>query len=301
MKSRITAHSEYGKIESIILKKATDAFISEALINDQWQELNFTSSPSLVPGLKEYHDFEKLVTHHLAQTFYLPTCEDVSLDSIYCRDAAISTDHGLILCQMGKPQRIMEPEAIRAFCASHNIPILGQIDPPGTLEGGDVAWIDERTLAVGHTYRSNLEGIKQLKMLLAPFDIEVLKVDLPHYRGPSDVFHLMSIFSPIDRDVAVVYSPLMPVAFREELLNRSFHLIEVPHQEFDSMGCNVLAIAPRQCVIVAGNPLTKAALEQTGCSVFDYEGSEISLKGGGGPTCLTRPLYRSIIDTGFNE
>jgi N-dimethylarginine dimethylaminohydrolase len=147
-------------------------------------------------------------------------------------------------------------------------------------------------LAVGYSYRTNEAGIIQLKELLEPKGISVLVVDLPHYRGKEDVFHLMSILSPVDKDLAVVYSPLMPIKFRNELLKRGFQLIEVPEVEFDSMGCNVLAISPRECVMVEGNPITRGLLEKAGCRVTTYLGKEISVKGGGGPTCLTRPLVR---------
>jgi N-dimethylarginine dimethylaminohydrolase len=176
----------------------------------------------------------------------------------------------------------------------NEFPVLGVIKSPGTLEGGDVAWLDEKTLAVGHTYRTNEEGIHQLKKVLEPKGIEIIVAELPHYKGVNDVFHLMSILSPVDKNLAVVYSPLMPIKFRNELLDRGFELIEVPEEEFESMGCNVLAIAPRQCVMVAGNPKTKKRLEKAGCEVFAYKGNEISVKGGGGPTCLTRPLLRSF-------
>jgi N-dimethylarginine dimethylaminohydrolase len=145
---------------------------------------------------------------------------------------------------------------------------------------------------VGHSYRTNASGIAQLKALLEPKGIEVIVVDLPHFRGPSDVFHLMSILSPVDADLAVVYSPLMPVSFRNYLLDRGFDLVEVPEAELDSLGSNVLATAPRTCIMARGNPRTEAALKQAGCRVATYEGSEISLKGGGGPTCLTRPYQR---------
>ena len=172
--------------------------------------------------------------------------------------------------------------------------ILGEIEYPGTLEGGDVAWLDTKTLAVGHTYRTNLEGIRQLKNLLTPKGIEVLVVELPHYKGKEDVFHLMSILSPVDFNLAVVYSPLMPISFRNQLLDRGFELIEVPEVEFDYMACNVLAIAPRVCVMIKGNPATQRLLEESGCQVFSYKGDEISIKGGGGPTCLTRPMKRIL-------
>jgi N-dimethylarginine dimethylaminohydrolase len=123
---------------------------------------------------------------------------------------------------------------------------------------------------------------------------ELITVPLPHWRGPADVFHLMSIISPVDDDLAVVYSPLMPVAFREFLIARGTTLVDVPDEEFDTMGANVLALAPRTCVMLNQNPLTRERLEKNGATVIAYEGSDISLKGGGGPTCLTRPLKRVV-------
>jgi len=193
---------------------------------------------------------------------------------------------------MGKAARTNEPQAEKKAFEAAGIPVLGTIMPPGTIEGGDVAWLDEHTLAVGHTYRTNEEGIAQLTLLLNPLGVEVITVPLPHYKGPSDVFHLMSVLSPVDSDLAVIYSPLMPIAFRNLLLKRGYRLIEVPDEEFETMGCNVLALAPRICMLVDGNPKTKAALEKAGCKVIVYKGEDISVKGGGGPTCLTRPIQR---------
>src|SRR4029079_18712194 len=167
--------------------------------------------------------------------------------------------------------------------------IAGAIQPPGCLEGGDVAWLDEHTLAVDRGYRTNDAGIAQLRALLG-HTIDVVVVPLPHWRGPRDVFHLMSILSPVDRDLAVVYSPLMPVPFREYLISRGIRLVEVPDDEFESMGANVLAVTPRRCLMLAGNPTTRRRLEHAGAEVLEYDGSEISLKGGGGPTCLTQPM-----------
>ena len=289
-----TYQSEFGKIKSIFIKNVSDAFVNDAAIDKQWKELNFLSKPDLSKARQEYKMFEELLATNGTEVHYFPQDDSVSMDSVYCRDAAIATDHGMIICNMGKPARANEPEAERKAFVMKGIKILGSIEAPGTVEGGDVAWLDEKTLAVGYTYRTNEKGIQQLKSLLNPFGINVITVSLPHYKGPSDVFHLMSILSPVDRDLAVVYSPLMPIVFRKELLTRGYELVEVPEEEFDSMGCNVLAIAPRRCLMVAGNPKTKATLEKAGCKVFEYEGTEISMKGGGGPTCLTRPLSREV-------
>ena len=254
--------------------------------------MKYLGKPDIIKAINEYENFETILKQEGATIYYLPADSLVNMDSVYCRDAAIATDKGMIICNMGKKARKNEPLAEQKAFEANGIPVLGVIKAPGTIEGGDVAWLDEKTLAVGHTYRTNEEGIKQLKQLLEPTGVEVIVVPLPHYRGPSDVFHLMSILSPVDKDVAVVYSPLMPIVFRNLLINRGYKLVEVPGDEFDSMGCNVLALAPRLCLMVSGNPKTKAALEKAGCKVIEYEGYEISVKGGGGPTCLTRPLQR---------
>ena len=243
--------------------------------------------------MNEYRDFESYIQQTGAHIYYLPQGE-VSIDSIYCRDASIATDFGMILCTMGKENRLAEPLEARRLYEKLGIEILGEIAAPGTVEGGDVAWLDEKTLAVGHTYRTNEAGISQLRSLLGPHGVEVLDYSLPHFRGESDVFHLMSIFSPVAQKSAVVYSPLMPIAFRNELVNRGYRLVEVPEEEFDSMGCNVLALEDSVCLVVKGNPVTKQRLLDAGCKVYEYEGNEISVKGGGGPTCLTRPLERIV-------
>ncbi len=292
--TKYTAHSEYGQLTRVVIKPVANAFISDTKLADEWQALNYVQRPHLFNANEEFGTFERLLKSSGAEVLHLPVENKLTIDSIYCRDAAIATDFGMIICRMGKAGRANEPEAERLFFEASNIPVLGSIAAPGTLEGGDVAWLDEKTLAVGHTYRTNESGIAQLKALLEPRGVEVVVADLPHYRGPSDVFHLMSILSPVDRNLAVVYSPLMPVAFRKLLLNRGFELVEVPEPEFDSMGCNVLALAPRRCLVVAGNPVTLQRLKDAGCEVTTYPGTEISVKGGGGPTCLTRPIERKI-------
>ncbi len=289
-----TYHSEYHQLKSLFIKPVKNAFVSEELLKKQWQELNYLSQPNFEESINEYDYFQKAIKKNGAIIHQFPYDDNVSIDSIYCRDAAIATDFGMIICNMGKSGRIKEPDAQMQAFINESIPVLGIIKSPGTLEGGDVAWLDQYTLAVGHTYRTNEEGIRQLKGLLEPKGVEVIVADLPHYKGASDVFHLMSILSPVDKDLAVVYSPLMPIKFRNELLKRNYKLLEVPEEEFESMGCNVLAIAPRECLMVQGNPKTEQALIKAGCKVISYKGENISVFGGGGPTCLTRPLLREI-------
>ncbi len=289
-----THHSEYLHLHSVCIKPVENAFVSNEILSEQWLDLNYLSKPDYNKALLEYQIFESILQRESVKIHSFPMDISVKIDSIYCRDAAIATDFGMIICNMGKIDRLNEPNAQKKYYQKNKIPFLGEIKSPGTIEGGDVAWLDEKTLAVGHTYRTNEEGIDQLKQLLEPKGIEIVIVELPHYNGKSDVFHLMSIFSPVDKDLAVVYSPLMPIKFRNELIKRGYKFVEVPDEEFESMGCNVLALAPRKCLMVQGNPKTEQELLTIGCEVINYQGEEISLKGGGGPTCLTRPILRGL-------
>ena len=288
----MSAHSESGKLTKVFIKKVVAAFMDDTHISQHWEALNYLGKPAIAKALSEYDAFEKIFIDNGTEVLYLPQDDTVNMDSIYCRDAAIATNKGMIICNMGKEGRKNEPAAEQRAFEANGIPVLGVITTPGTVEGGDVAWLDEKTLAVGHTYRTNEEGIRQLATLLAPQGVTVMPVSMPHYKGPSDVFHLMSVLSPVDKNIAVVYSPLIPIIFRNELIARGYELVEVPDEEFDSMGCNVLALAPSVCLMVKGNPITKSRLEKAGCKVIEYDGAEISVKGGGGPTCLTRPVMR---------
>jgi N-dimethylarginine dimethylaminohydrolase len=285
--------SEVARLTRVVLKHPRDAFIDTASIAGQWRELNFTAPPDLARASAEYARFVEAIASTGAIIDFLPAHEGTTLDSIYVRDASIVSPRGMILCRMGKRQRAQEPAAQGAAFSSpsSSIPVIGQIQDPGRIEGGDVVWLDDTTVAVGRGYRTNDEGIRQLRVLLGDSS-DIIVVPLPHWRGDTDVMHLMSLISPVDDDLAVVYSPLMPVPFRAELLARGITLVEVPDEEFASMGANVLALAPRRCLMLAGNPRTRAALERAGAEVIEYEGEEISVKGAGGPTCLTRPITR---------
>jgi N-dimethylarginine dimethylaminohydrolase len=284
--------SEVGPLVRLVVKHAREAFRGPATVAAQWRDLNFTSAPDYGRAIAEYDRFLEQIAVSGATIETLPAAAGVGLDSIYARDASVPCDQGMILCRMGKPQRAEEPAAQGRTFAALGIPVTGAIEPPGTLEGGDVVWLDGRTVAVGRGYRTNDEGIRQLRVLLGDSIDELVVVPLPHWRGAGDVFHLMSIVSPVDRDLAVVYSSLLPVPFRERLIEHGVSLVEVPEAEFDTMGTNVLALGPRRCLMLAGNPETRRRLEWAGAEVIEYEGHEISLKGGGGPTCLTRPVTR---------
>jgi N-dimethylarginine dimethylaminohydrolase len=284
--------NEFGRLSRVLLMSPVQAFRDDRHIDREWRALNFTSPPDRGLAIEQYAAFQSLVAASGTQLVEAPADAELTLDALYVRDASIVTPNGIVSCRMGKPARQHEPGVQRRVLSAGGVPIAGVIEPPGLIEGGDVVWFDERTVAVGRGYRTNDAGIAQLGAILGP-GVEVVSVPLPHYRGAGDVFHLMSIISPVDVDLAVVYSPLMPVPFREWLLDRGLRFVEVPDEEFESMGANVLALSPRRVVMLEGNPVTRARLEAARVEVAAYDGSEISVKGGGGPTCLTRPLARA--------
>ena len=287
-----TAQSETGTLGSVVVKHPRDAFGSPERIATQWSELNYHEAPDFDRAVDEFDRFVELLEGAGAAVVSVPGDGAATLDSIYVRDAAIITDAGAVLCAMGKAERSDEPQQLQPVLAAAGIEVLGSISGYGRLEGGDVAWLPGNRLAVGRSYRSNDEGFRQLLELTRDAVEEIVQVSLPHWRGPDDVFHLMSILSPVGDDAVLVYPPLLPVAFHLWLRERDLHLIEVPDDEFTSMACNVLALAPDKCVALDGNPITRSRLEKAGIEVLVYDGTEISRKGEGGPTCLTRPLVR---------
>ena len=291
----MTIGGEVGTLRRVVVKHARTAFADPDEIARDWKALNFTAPPDPARAAIEYDQFLELLRTTGAEVLSLPEDPATTLDAVYTRDASLITPRGAVVCRMGKTERGTEPAAQRRSFESWGVPVVGTIEPPGTIEGGDVLWLDDRTVVVGRGYRTNDSGIAQYRTLLGDAIDELIVVPLPHWRGPGDVFHLMSIISPVDVDLAVVYSPLMPVPFRELLTERRVQFVEVPDQEFETMGANVLALAPRVCVMVDGNPITQKRLESAGARVHTYAGTEISLKGGGGPTCLTRPLERDGI------
>jgi N-dimethylarginine dimethylaminohydrolase len=290
--------AEFGRLIRVLLKHPREAFRSDEAVAAEWKALSFSAAPRVTSAIEEYDAFVEILRTAGVQIDYLPTVKETNLDSIYVRDASIVCSRGVILGRMGKRLRAGEPTAQKAAFRRLGLPIVGEITEPGCVEGGDVLWLDDQTIAVGRGYRTDDEGILQLGTLLGDSIEELIAVSLPHWHGPGDVLHLMSLISPIDRDLAVVYSPLLPVDFRQRLIARGCELIEVPEEEFETMGTNVLALGPRDCLMLAGNPQTRNALERAGARVREYVGNEISVKGAGGPTCLTRPLARAPVPRG---
>ncbi len=285
--------SEHGRLTRVLLKHARDAFVSDAAISSEWKGLKFSAPPDFARAAAEYDAFLDILARGGTEMVFLPRQDGATLDSIYVRDASIVSVDGVIVVRMGKKQRAEEPAAQEQELRRIGWPIAGSIVQPGQIEGGDLVWLDSTTLAVGLGTRTNPEGIRQLRVLLRDSFEEVIVVPLPAHPGQHDVMHLMSLVSPVDKDLAVVYLRLLPERFRQFLQDRGYRFVEVPDDEFETMGTNVLALGPRDCVMLEGNPKTRAALERAGARVQVYQGREISLKGGGGPTCLTRPLSRT--------
>lgn len=279
-------------IKKVLIKHPADAFINQKKIDQEVKRLNYIGKPEFEKACSDYQKFIQLFHPLEIEIHYLPKNNNTTLDSIYTHDPCVVTNRGVILCHMGKADRRSEPQAMKSFFTNLDIPVLGEIKSPGTLEGGDVVWINERNVAVGEGFRSNAEGINQFRALLGDAVDQVIAVPLPYWNGPDECLHLMSLISPIDHDLYLVYSKLLPVAFRQFLLQQNIKLLEVPEAEYESMGCNVLAVAPRKCIMIDGNYETKRRLEAEGVEVKTYNGKEISMKGAGGPTCLTRPFLR---------
>ena len=217
---------------------------------------------------------------------------DELVDATYIRDPGLVTRRGGVLFQMAKPVRRGEPGHLGTALEGAGVPVVARLDGAARADGGDFVWLGPQALIAGRSYRTNAAGVAQLRTIMAAEGVTVVPVDLPHDLGPEHVLHLMSFLSPVAEDLAVVFPPLAPVALMETLADHGVRLVAVDAGEYASMACNVLAVRPRQVIMLEGNPVTRRALERHGCEVHCYDGSEISLKGDGGPTCLTQPLLR---------
>lgn len=227
---------------------------------------------------------------------WIEDAEDGLADAIFTCDPSFVVADGAILLRPGKPPRRPEVALHRALYERLGIPVLGEIEAPGTVEGGDLLWLDERTLAAGLGFRTNAAGLEQLRALSAPRGVRVLSFDLPVWKGEAACLHLLSLLSPLDVDLALVHRPLLPVALDRELSERGIERLEAPADEFLSSGglsVNVLALGPRDVLALDGFPKTARTLRDAGCDVTLVPGEALCLPLEGGPTCLTRPLLRS--------
>jgi dimethylargininase len=254
-----------------------------------WQMCGWHAEPDPVGISAEHEAFCELLAGAGAEVVFAESPADGNPDAIYTYDPALVADAGAILLHPGKECRRSEVPAMAEDFERTGVPIAGRLDDPEWAEGGDLCWLDERTLLAGCGYRTNEAGIARLHELLP--GVEVLTFDLPHWHGRDEVMHLMSLISPLAPDLAVVYPPLLPTRLAQLLEERGVELVEVPNEEFATMGSNVLALAPRVALAVEGNPGTRRRMERSGVEVLTYRGDQLS-KGDGGPTCLTRPLLR---------
>jgi N-dimethylarginine dimethylaminohydrolase len=258
-----------------------------------WRELGWRAAPDTAAARREHEAFCLLLEDAGAEVI-VSRHDPGNPDAIYVYDPVLVGADGAVLLSPGKEARRGEPAAIAASLDAAGVPVAHVVEPPALVEGGDTVWLDERTLLVGIGYRTNAAGMEAL--CLAFPDVEVVAFDLPHWNGRGQVLHLMSFLSPLDGDLALVYPRLAPVRLLELLAERGIRVVEVPDEELDTQGPNVLALAPRRVVALDGSPVTRRRLERAGVGVAVYTGDEISKKGDGGPTCLTRPLLRAAPD-----
>lgn len=256
-----------------------------------WDSYGWRSAPDPAVAADQHAAFRGALEDAGAEVLVGRTRVAGDPDAIYAYDPALMTDAGAILLRPGKEGRRGEPDAYATDLRSAGIPVVGRLSEPAIAECGDMFWLDATTLLIGRGYRTNEAGIAQLKVLLSP-RVDMIAFDMPHLHGPRECLHLMSFISPLDRDLAIVYLPVMPVRLVELLRDRGIGFVEAPEEEFDTMGPNVLALGPRIALALEGNPVSRRRMEDAGVDVRTYQGSDISLKGDGGPTCLTKPLVR---------
>lgn len=289
---RFNGHSMVGQLERVLVCSPRTAGWDQRELVARWRDLGFHHAPDFAIAQEQHETLCRELAATGAEVIELAPANDLSLDAVYTHDASLATDFGLIIMRPGKDNRVSEGTHHGKFCERLDIPVLGKIIAPGATEAGDILWLDAKTLLIGHGYRTNAEGIRQMQELLAPKGIEVLSAPLPYGPGPSACLHLMSLISLLDEQTALVDLPWLAVETVELLKGRGYKFIEIDDSERDTLACNVLALGGKRLLAIEENRKTNDRLHKAGFDVRIFSGSELCINGSGGPTCLTRPLLR---------
>ncbi|MGH9536594.1 MAG: dimethylarginine dimethylaminohydrolase family protein [Terriglobales bacterium] len=288
-------HSMVGALERVLVCSPRAAGWDQPGRADRWTELGFLHAPDFQTAQAQHEQLCLQLESAGAEVLQLPAAGGLTLDAVYTHDPSLATDRGLIGLNPGKPNRVPEAQHHLEFCRSAGVPSAGQVQPPGKTEGGDMVWLDSTTLLIGQGYRTNAAGIARMGDLLRPLGVNVISAPLPYGPGPSACLHLMSLMSLLDEHTALVDLPWLSVETVELLKDRGFKLIEIDYSERETLACNVLSLGNQRLLALEENRKTNQKLGQSGFDVRTFPGSELCVNGGGGPTCLTRPLLR----TGF--
>ncbi|MGH9496104.1 MAG: dimethylarginine dimethylaminohydrolase family protein [Candidatus Sulfotelmatobacter sp.] len=286
-------HSMVGELQRVLVCSPRSAGWNQQEHVARWRDLGFHHAPDFALAEAQHAAVCKELTSAGAEIVELPPAPDLSLDAAYTHDASLATDFGLILMRPGKANRVEEGQRHGSFAAELGIPTLGETVAPGTTEAGDILWLDSKTLLIGHGYRTNADGIAQMRGLLAPRGIDVISAPLPYGRGPAECLHLMSLISLLDKQTAIVDLPWLAVETVELLKAGGYKLIEIDYSERNTLACNVLSLGAKRLLAIEENLRTNDSLRAAGFDVRTFPGSEICINGSGGPTCLTRPLLRA--------
>ena len=282
------AQGMVGRLRRVVMRRPGEAMA--AADPASW---HYTSAIDLVEARHAHDAFADALRAWGVEVLYHDEPLPDHSDSVFVFDPALVTDQGTLVLSMGKERRRGEEEPLARTLQECGVPVYGRLEGAARAEGGDTLWLDHDTLAVGRGFRTNAEGVRQLRGLLDPLGVSVLDFDLPYFTGPEACLHLLSLLSPVDVDLAVAYPSLMPTAFWAELRRRGIRLLEVPAAEFaHTQATNVLTVAPRKCIMLEGSPVTQQLLVEAGCEVVTFPGEPLSFKAEGGPTCLTRPVLR---------
>ena len=279
------AQSAVARLEHVLVHAPHDAF---GAAYDEPAH-GYLEPVDLELARKEHEVFTQLLTRLGVKVHWLES-DSASPDIIYQYDPALVTDDGAILLRSGKANRRGEEEHVAEWFAAMGVPIVGRIEAPGTVDGGDVFWLRTDLVCVGRTLRTNQAGIDQLRTMVSG-RVEVF--DMPYDVGEGECLHLMSCISPVDEDLVVVELERLPSGLYRLLEDMGVEMLPIPQSEIGSLACNILTVRPRVVVMLEGNPQTRRALEDRGVEVHTYAGSQICINGSGGPTCLTRPIHRA--------
>ncbi len=275
--------SEYRKLRKVLLCKP-DYY--------RWLPINEPAAKVMREGQtfelgdakKQHREFSEALSSAGVEVLYVECRKDRHYQ-VYTRDVGVPTRRGVLLGRFRESARKGEENFAEEAFIKGGIPIIGRVSE-GSLEGGDVHYVDDETLAIGVGARSTLEGIKEAEGTLRGLGLTIIPVEFPE-----GYLHLDLLFVVIGDRICVACIEMLPPSFLEMLKHKKFTMLEVSKEEAMELKSNVLSLDEKTVLSFRENRRLNDKLEALGFEVLKPE-INIFTRGGGGPRCLTFPLER---------
>lgn len=287
--------SEVGKLRDVIMRRPGKEV--EYITQENYGDFRWKAPMDIEKARAQHDALTDIYRAHGVNVHYVENQREDRPNALFMRDQVFMTPEGAILCRNGISARRGEERYTAETLSKLGVPIIKTINGEGWFDGACGMWIDRQTVILGTSARANKKGIEQVESELRNIGV----TDIINFQIPYGHAHLDGLMNIADKKTAVLFPWQVPYDVVKQLLDRDFTIVEATNFEEIKWGScmNFVALEPGKVVMPAGNPETKAKMEDVGIEVIETDMSEI-LKGWGAIHCMTAFLKRDPIGS-LNE